>query len=136
MSTPSSDRIRQSGHHSFKAWYAYIVIKRHESPCAVVRASQWILYSLPSGNCRVSAHKSHCFLGSLPVRHSQDVPIYLYWSKSALDSSANAIEIVWGLAFAVSHDFPAAASTKEILRLLVSNWVCMTLIHGTFCTWE
>ncbi|CAG8979682.1 hypothetical protein HYALB_00003913 [Hymenoscyphus albidus] len=41
---------------------------------------------------------------------------------------------IWGLAFTVNQSHTNLPSSQ--LHLILSNWFCMTLFHGTFCTWN
>ncbi|KAF2834218.1 hypothetical protein M501DRAFT_944642 [Patellaria atrata CBS 101060] len=42
---------------------------------------------------------------------------------------------IWGLCFATFCN-PDLLSAKQIMWLILSNWLCMTMIHGCFCTWK
>ncbi|KAA8574835.1 hypothetical protein EYC84_004079 [Monilinia fructicola] len=43
---------------------------------------------------------------------------------------------VWGLVFAAKYDTEHLYDPTVLSRLLLANWLCMTLIHGTFNTWN
>jgi hypothetical protein len=42
---------------------------------------------------------------------------------------------VWGLSLAIKH-YHLDINGLDLASLVASNWLCMTLTHSAFCTWE